>query len=322
MNNLATDRYRKLLLDITSLYAKVKQTMITTYWQMGKRIVEAEQQGAAKAPYGEQLIKRLSKDLTRRIGKGFSKTNLERMRLFYKENPIAPPVGQLPWTRHVELLSVRDPQKRRALEKRTLRQGLSREELKALVRKEKISERLQEKRRSDVSSPVPQLTVSRAVLGTYSIVKNVDSLHPKSSVILDLGFNIWNMMSKDESEKVTLTDKPAYCYSAYVERIVDGDTLWVRVDCGFSCLTRQKLRLRAIDCPELDTDEGKAAKRFVQKHLPVDALIVVKTYKDDKYGRYLTDVFYLEGEVDPHRIAREGIFLNQELLNQHLAVRV
>ncbi|MGK2951668.1 MAG: DUF1016 N-terminal domain-containing protein [Thiobacillus sp.] len=54
---------------------------------MGRRIVEAEQQGKRRAGYGEQLIARLSADLTVRFGRGFSPDNLENMRRFFAAYP-------------------------------------------------------------------------------------------------------------------------------------------------------------------------------------------------------------------------------------------
>ena len=55
-----------------------------TYWLIGRRIVDCEQGGSARAEYGSELLKRLSCDLTRRFGRGFSVDNLERMRQFYE----------------------------------------------------------------------------------------------------------------------------------------------------------------------------------------------------------------------------------------------
>lgn len=57
--------------------------MTASYWEIGRRIVEFEQGGAERAGYGEELLKRLSADLTMRFGRGFSERNLEQMRLFY-----------------------------------------------------------------------------------------------------------------------------------------------------------------------------------------------------------------------------------------------
>ncbi|GBU15189.1 hypothetical protein AwPolaro_05670 [Polaromonas sp.] len=57
--------------------------MTASYWEIGRRIVEAEQKGKRRAGYGEQLIARLSLDLTQRFGRGFSARNLEQMRQFF-----------------------------------------------------------------------------------------------------------------------------------------------------------------------------------------------------------------------------------------------
>lgn len=50
-------------------------------------------------------------------------------------------------------------------------------------------------------------------------------------------------------------------------RVVDGDTLWVEVDCGFAVCVKYKLRLRGIDCAELGRPEGRRAKAFVEEVL-------------------------------------------------------
>lgn len=61
----------------------VNTILTATYWEVGRRIVEHEQQGKDRAGYGEGLLQRLSADLTPRLGRGFSADNLERMRLLY-----------------------------------------------------------------------------------------------------------------------------------------------------------------------------------------------------------------------------------------------
>jgi hypothetical protein len=83
--------YPALLRDITALLEEARRAsartvnviMTATYWQIGPHIVEHEQAGEHRAGYGDQLIGRLSTDLTRRFRRGFSADNLETMRLFY-----------------------------------------------------------------------------------------------------------------------------------------------------------------------------------------------------------------------------------------------
>lgn len=81
--------------------------------KIGQHIVEFEQGGNRKAEYGKALINNLSADLTNRLGKGFSRSNLIYMRLFYLEFPISEkPSHQLSWSHYVELLKISDKTER------------------------------------------------------------------------------------------------------------------------------------------------------------------------------------------------------------------
>jgi hypothetical protein len=61
----------------------INSTMVYTYFEIGRMIVEEEQNGKERAAYGKQVLKELSKELTKEFGKGFSVDSLERMRNFY-----------------------------------------------------------------------------------------------------------------------------------------------------------------------------------------------------------------------------------------------
>ena len=61
----------------------INKAILQTYWQVGKHIVEFEQKGKIKAEYGKQLLINLSKELSLELGRGFSRSNLTYMRLFY-----------------------------------------------------------------------------------------------------------------------------------------------------------------------------------------------------------------------------------------------
>lgn len=65
----------------------VNAIMTATYWEIGRRVVEAEQGGMDRADYGKRLIERLARDLTARFGRGFAKANLWNMRAFYRNWP-------------------------------------------------------------------------------------------------------------------------------------------------------------------------------------------------------------------------------------------
>ena len=94
------------------------------------------------------------------------------------------------------------------------------------------------------------------------------------------------------------------------------------MDLGFGFeTTPQRLRLRGIDCPELNTQAGRNAREHVREALSQVGFVVIATRKTDTYGRYLADVRYLPGQPDPAIVRRRGHYLNGQLLEQHLARR-
>lgn len=97
----ASGDYEHLVADIGGLLEQARRTaarsvnsiLTATYWQIGRRIVEYEQSGSARAEYGEALIERLAKDLVARHGRGFSKQGLYKMRGFFLGWQILPTVS-------------------------------------------------------------------------------------------------------------------------------------------------------------------------------------------------------------------------------------
>lgn len=86
----------------------------------------------------------------------------------------------------------------------------------------------------------------------------------------------------------------AYIRKAYVERVIDGDTVILDIDVGFRITTMQVVRLAGINAPEMVGEHkaaGVAAKGYLQELLPVGVEVTVKTYKptapNDRYGRYV-----------------------------------
>ena len=118
-----------------------------------------------------------------------------------------------------------------------------------------------------------------------------------------------------------------YKYKARVIKVVDGDTIDLMIDKGFSDFSKKRVRLYDIDTPEIhgvkkDSEEFKAgmvAKDFVRAKLspltPTD-YVVVETIKDKigKYGRYLAKIWYLEDAA-----RKEWKCINDELLEKGLA---
>ena len=130
-----------------SAVRSVNAAMTAAYWLIGRRIVEFEQSGEERAEYRAALIERLAEDLTGRFGRGFSRQNVQNMRLFYLSYPIeairqtASGISEaafielgfddlltafpLPWSAYVRLLSVRNESARQFYETEALRGGWS-----------------------------------------------------------------------------------------------------------------------------------------------------------------------------------------------------
>jgi predicted nuclease of restriction endonuclease-like (RecB) superfamily len=91
----------------------VNAIQVQTYWQIGRHIVEFEQEGQARAGYGQRLLQQLGQALSQEFGKGFDATNLRHMRGFYLEFPICDALRrELSWTHYRLLLRVDAPQAR------------------------------------------------------------------------------------------------------------------------------------------------------------------------------------------------------------------
>lgn len=107
------DEIKRLIEDARlNAYAAINAVMLDTYWNIGKRIVEQEQQGKSRAEYGTQLLKMLSDELSSTFGKGFSTRNLWYYRQFYALFPdwkkLNTRVQNLTWSHFRTLLRVTD----------------------------------------------------------------------------------------------------------------------------------------------------------------------------------------------------------------------
>ncbi len=246
------------------------------------------------------------------------------------------------WEHYRTLITVKDEKKRKDLEAKAVRGEWNSKKLRSYVSLKR-------------ETPVPKLTFTPGRLHTYQVITASEPSTGKEALALDLGFRLKYFLPKkasvkegdmvtydfdQELTKVTAAKEELFTYSARLDKVTDGDTLLVSFGFGLNFFISQKLRLRAIDCPEMDTDEGKAAKRFVESRLKDCEFIIVKTYKDrsDKYDRYLADVFVprpstinSDKAVNVPRAPQERkgitthpedvVYLNQQLLDERLAVK-
>ncbi|MDD5227058.1 MAG: DUF1016 N-terminal domain-containing protein, partial [Candidatus Omnitrophica bacterium] len=342
--------YKKLVTDIVRLYEGVRRSLLEAGWKTGQWIVEVEQKGEIKAAYGTGLLAQLSEDLTRRLGTGFCKRHLERMRAFYLRHPKAAPAPQLSLSHHLALLPVHDEKRRLALEKRAEKEGLNRDSLRTLVRHELVREAVAENLRKTpekLAASVELLKVPMlGLLNTYSLVDSGDVAWPEKDLLLfDHGFKGYRKLTPGETRgrkagdivewtgtrllKVRGAAKPGYTYKAFLKEVIDGDTLWVVLDAGMREVRKEKLRLRGIDCPELNTVEGQKAKKFLEKVLEGVPSLTIISSKSATYDRFEADVFY----PDPQNAGRSNppgnvadnqsnlIYLNNVLLESGYAVR-
>lgn len=139
------DHYANLLSVISDTFqtgqkaaiAAVNSQLVETYWKIGKYIVDFEQKGEQRAKYGSELLKKLSVDLSLELGKGFSLSNLKRMRQFFLSYPIgAEPPHQLSWSHWVELLKINDSLERSFYQQQAILEKWSTTEL---IRQKKAS---------------------------------------------------------------------------------------------------------------------------------------------------------------------------------------
>lgn len=323
---------------------RVEEEKVRTYWQTGQHINKHILKYSKRAEYGAEIISRLVDDLK------LHRSTLHycvRFARTYKVFPIVHGREQFKWSHFRELIAVPDEKLRKRLESETQRNAWTSDELIARIKAERLGSTEQ-----DEPSQAPQPTaVSRELLKplrgelfTYRIVERPTLGAPadEPGLLLDLGFGIFRDLEarvisqfkagdivtsrnrevtskpKDDTYKFTTkegaTDKDLFTFQAYVEKILDGDTLKVRFDLGFNTWTRQTLRLRGLDCAEMSTKEGVAAKTFVQSYIKEADQIIVHSTRDDKYGRYLADIYLPTSEGE--------IYLNNLLLEKGFAGRM
>ncbi|MFC1708844.1 DUF1016 N-terminal domain-containing protein [Candidatus Omnitrophota bacterium] len=332
--SLIVKSYPTLLSQLKNVFNEglqgIEMEKVKTYWRIGQLISDYIYQDKERADYGENVLGRLERDL------GIARSTLQRLVKFNRTFPIRGALPKLSWMHCRKLITVQDKAKRELFAERAAKKEWSYRQLDEVIRLDRLS--LEEFGKRKASSPV-KLSATHARLFTYKILEPVYIQAADEDVVVDVGFYINTQVTlkgiaKPEDGQIVgsiktdsgytfkasdAKNKELYTYKAEVERVVDGDTIWVNIDCGFDIWIRQKLRLRGIDTPELDTLKGQEAKEFVEARLKEVAFVVVKIYKEDKYGRYLADIFYAKSQTDEQKVLEGGVFLNQELLDSGLA---
>lgn len=186
----------------------------------------------------------------------------------------------LSWSHFVEILSIKDPKERDYYFKEASTESWSRDTLRKAIEKD-LFKVSQEKKQLPPGTP----TLERPI-------------------------------------------NPLNVYKAIVEKVVDGDTILVHIDLGFDVWVNERTRFRGINTAEIirngvpageTPDRAEQAKQFVAEKLKDIKFVVIKTYKTDMYGRYVSDIFYQPTIKKKEEVYEKGFFLNAELLNAGLA---
>jgi endonuclease YncB( thermonuclease family) len=327
---ISLKNYQKLLLQIQRTIKQTEQNIVTTVnhekvvmsWEIGKIIDQHLLENSEKS-YGKKLFLQLEKDTA------VKQKVLYQMHSFYKTYPTLPKAKKdLSWSHYRNLIAVKNDEKRQYLEQLTIENNLGTDQLQR-----QISKANARKRNYASSKKVTKISCQRGQLFTYKIV----TLPNSAATFVDCGFSIFSeiktSLKGDDSvvastkkgeafllKKSAIKRQKLHTYKAFLDKVVDGDTLHVTLDLGFKIRHKEILRLAKINAPEAKTLEGKKSFEGLKEILKEVPFLIVKTNKTDIYGRFVADVFLGEkGEKNEQKIAEEGVYLNQHLLDLGLA---
>lgn len=317
---------------------EVEVAWVRTYHETGRLIHVHLLLEKDRADHGAQVFAQLARDT------GTKERRLYECRQFYRCFPNLRLTAELGWTRGLLLSQVADAAEREALVRLALKHDWPSDEIKHRVRSLNAATRAAdttvERNLDDRVAPsaLKLLTPRRGTPGLHPIVDRGDG------PAVDLGFKLYRAVGP--SSKLTTADivringegvrrvegatrGELFTYTATVRRVVDGDTLFVALEVAPGITLEKLLRLRGVDCPELSTAGGRAAKRFVENLVAPGDEVILSTTKPDKYDRSLADVFVRPkpeksrgGNREPDtRSADDLVFLNNALLEQGHAER-
>jgi predicted nuclease of restriction endonuclease-like (RecB) superfamily len=315
------------LLQTARSYAarQVNALMTASYWEIGRRVVEAEQKGRRRADYGEQLIKNLSRDLTTQFGRGFGENNIENMRNFYltyAAQPISQTVSgisakksaipnyetvsrkltlidisnafPLPWSAYVRLLSVKDDYARRFYETEALRGGWSVRQLDRQVNSQFYERTALSKNKV-------------AMLTKGAIAKPEDEITPDEAIKDPLLLEFLNL--KDEYSESELEDALIHRLEDFLlelgsdftfvgrQRRLRIDQTWFRIDLLFyhrrlRCLVIIDLKLSELN--HADVGQMHMYCNYAKEHWTLEGEnppvgLILCAHKGQALARYALD---------------------------------
>ena len=355
---ISLQNYKALLLKIQKIIGKTEQKIVADVnhekikmvWEIGKMLDEHLLKNS-RVGYGERLVFQLEKDIF------ISRKTLYRMRAFYKTYPILPAKDKaLSWSHYRNLLVVKSDEKRKYLEDLVVEKKLGSNDLqKKISAQNKLQKKISKPKNTKLKCErgvlyaykIASLQGSKKKFldcgfnifteiqkgWTGFVTPSTGSVQSKkgnakgteredgvTNPVLRLVVRSSKKGEKFSLQKTDPQPRQLHTYKAYLERVVDGDTIHVVLDLGFKIQHREILRLAKINAPEAETFEGAQSKKVLEKILQDVPFLIVKTNKTDIYGRYIADVFLAKGtKDDPKKIASEGEYLNQRLVDEGAA---
>ena len=294
----------------------VNAAMTAAYWLVGRRFVEYEQSGEERVEYGAALIESLAEDQTRRFGRGFSRPNLQNMRLFYLAHPPdrirqtpsgiseAPVVEvgfddlltafPLPWSAYVRLLSVRDVHAREFYETEALRGGWS---VRQLDRQ--IGSQFYE--RTALSKDKAAMLTSGRKPRTEDLVRPEEEI--KDPFVLEFP-DLKDEYSESDLEDALIRHLETFlmeigddfCFMGRQRRLRIGNR-WYRVDLlfyhrGLRCLVVIDLKIGAFnhaDAGQMHLYLNYAREHWVREDENPPVGLILCSEKDESLARYALD---------------------------------
>lgn len=330
---LTTSDYRKLLLQIQKVIGQTQQRImadvsyekITMSWDIGRIISEYLAKNTGNN-YGDKTFDLLEEDLR------ISKRALYQMRGFHRSYPALPSKDKaLTWSHYKALLNIKDGDERQYFEDFATKSKLGYRELQSEIKKANQLEKARAKKEKKHEDA--KLKFTKGEIFTYKMVR----INASKNMFLDLGFKVFMDTARNAEfeeefaendivksvktdlnislEKSDLITKKLHTYKAFLDKVVDGDTINVTFDLGFNIRHKEIIRLGKINAPEIKTIRGKEAKIELEKLLKDIPYLIIKTNQTDIYGRYVGDVFL------PKIAGGEEIYLNQRLLDMGIVER-
>ena len=311
---------------------------LKTYWEIGRDITKIVVHAKGELRLSQGLYGQISRDINGQLGLDLSADTIGRAVQFNKNYPVFPKGTTLTFTHYIALQRIKDSNIRARLEAKAINTDMNSFQIKDAVD-------IINSQDGPGGKPAKPLVCERGQPYVYCARQDRD-INGNKCFRIDCGFKINIPLAtgilNQRKAPMTMTKKnrtvrtvkrggkydivlfrdgyqKLYTYLAKVLKVIDGDTIDARIDVGFEIRLDDRLRLKGINAPELSAPAGRRTKEFLVKYFSKCPNIIIRTTKSEMYGRWLSDVFALPGCADPYKIALEGEYVNQLLLDKGLA---